>query len=168
MKFTCAAICGLFCIGCLSWIASAAEKQIVGWVERACLEPENVVLAAKADTGADNSSLNAPYLTEFTKGGEPWVRFEVIDENGRSVTFQRKVVRVAKIKRHVGRGQERPVVMMGIRLGKLFKEVEVDLVDRSRFKYQLLLGRNFMSGLVLVDPDLQYTIEPVCHGTKDQ
>ncbi len=142
------------------------SKSIVGVAENVCLEPENLVLAAKLDTGADNSSLNVGRLSEFERNGEEWVRFEVTNEAGRTATFERKLVRVAKIKRHVGDRHERPVVLMGIRIGNHFREAEVNLVDRSLFKYQLLIGRSFMSGLVVVDPSAQYTVDPVCRGAK--
>jgi len=49
--------------------ASAGNKQIVGWVEKARIYPGNLVLQAKMDSGADNSSLNVPHLVEFERDG---------------------------------------------------------------------------------------------------
>jgi hypothetical protein len=141
-------------------------KQVMGWRERVRLLPENLVVEAKLDTGADSSSLNVPELTGFVRDDEQWVRFSVSDHEGTRKTFERRVVRVAKIKRHFGGRQERPVVLMGLCIGAYCGETEVNLVDRSRFKCQLLVGRSFMGGFLLVDPAVEHSVEPGHHGTE--
>lgn len=140
----------------------ADMKPIFGWVERARISPGNAVLSAKLDTGADNSSLNVAHATVFERDGEHWASFEVTDDQGKTQTLERKLVRTAKIKRHSGPRQERPVVKLGVCIGNCYRETEVNLVDRSRFKYQLLIGRSFMKNTLLVDPSLEYTSEPQC------
>jgi hypothetical protein len=142
--------------------AAAENKQIMGWMEKALLLPENLVVRAKLDTGADHSSLNVPTMAEFERDGERWIRFSVTNHNGESSAFERPVIRVAKIKRHGEIRQERPVVLMGICLGRCLKEVEVNLVDRSGFKCQLLVGRSFMRGDIVVDPSVEYAADPQC------
>jgi hypothetical protein len=114
------------------------------------------------DTGADHSSLNVDQLTFFQRDGEEWVRFRVSSDEGKAAMMERKLVRTAKIKRHAGPRQERPVVRLGVCIGTTYQEAEVNLVDRSRFKYQLLIGRSFMEKRFCVDPSLQYTSEPQC------
>lgn len=140
------------------------DKLIVGWVEKVRIFPGNVVVHAKVDTGADNSSLNAPAMEEFTRDGAKWVRFDFTTREGKTVTIEREVVRVAKIKRHTGKRQERPVVRMRICIGNVSREAEVNLVDRSRFKYEMLIGRSFMGDKLLVDPSKKYTRDPLCAG----
>ncbi len=146
----------------LAATASGGNKQIVGWVEKARISPGNIVLPAKMDSGADNSSLNVPDFAEFERDGETWVRFELANPTGRKTVIERKLVRVAKIKRHGGSRQKRPVVLMGICVGNYYRQVEVNLVDRSNFKYPLLIGRSFMRDKILIDPSAQYTLEPAC------
>lgn len=141
---------------------SAGNKQIVGWVEKARISPGNLVLQAKMDSGADNSSLNVPKVVEFERNGEKWVRFELINDRGQKVVIERKLVRTARIKRHRGMRQQRPVVRMGICVGNYYREAEVNLVDRSNFKYPLLIGRSFMGDRLLIDPSTQFTLEPGC------
>ena len=51
---------------------------------------------------------------------------------------------------------------MGICIGNYYSEAEVNLVDRSRFKYPLLIGRSFMGDRLLIDPSAQFTLEPGC------
>ncbi len=141
----------------------AAAKETVGWVERVRLSPGNVTVDAKLDTGADCSSLGAANIVQFHRGGENWVRFEVLDRDGKKFTMERPLVRRIRIKQKLVdlKPDRRVVVRLGVCLGKLHREVDVNLVDRSRFAYGMLIGRNFMEGL-LVDPNRKYTAEPDC------
>ena len=157
--YFCFALLGSFV---LAATVSAGNKQIVGWVEKARISPGNLVLEAKLDSGADNSSLNVSDVAEFDRNGEKWVRFELVNEQGQSVVIERKLVRTAKIKRHSALRQRRPVVRLGICVGNYYKEADVNLVDRSRFKYPLLIGRSFMGDGLLIDPSAQFTLEPGC------
>lgn len=164
----------LFCL-CLAIIGplllaatiSAGNKQIVGWVEKVRVSPGNLVLEAKMDSGADNSSLGVPDVEEFKRDGEKWVRFELINEIGQKAVIERRLVRTAKIKRHIGPRQQRPVVRLGICVGNYYKEADVNLVDRSRFKYPLLIGRSFMADKLIIDPSVQFTLEPGCGEKTD-
>ena len=139
------------------------DKQSVGWIEKAIIFPSNMKLDAKLDTGAEITSINAVDIDKFDRDGETWVRFTVVDKSGKRVTLERKLLGVAEIKRHQGPPQKRPVVSLGICVGKQYAEVEVNLIDRSRFKYPLLIGRNFMAGRLLPDPSVEYTVEPSCN-----
>ncbi|MBI5568890.1 MAG: ATP-dependent zinc protease [Desulfomonile tiedjei] len=156
----------LFVAALTSAVAAAEDpRPVVGVVEKVRIHPGALLLPAKIDTGADNSSLNAADVTRFNRAGEKWVRFDVVDPDGHSITLERKLVRTARIKRQTGQAQRRPVVMLGICLGNIYREVQVTLVDRSRFRYPVLIGRSFMSGSLLVDPSLKFTVEPRCPDT---
>ncbi|MFO7602918.1 MAG: RimK/LysX family protein, partial [Gammaproteobacteria bacterium] len=75
-----------------------------------------------------------------------------------------KILRSTKIKRHFGESQERFVVNMGLCLGKTYKETEINLVDRSGLNYQLLIGRRFLEGSHIVDPEATFVSRPTCKG----
>ena len=90
------------------------------------------------------------------------MRFDVIRGDGEKVTLERKIQRVALIKRKGAGSQKRPVVILGICLGNHFKHVEVNLVDRSNFLYPMLIGRSFMEGSLIVDPSSKYVTKPKC------
>lgn len=141
----------------------AQDRLLVGWVERVAICPGNMVLHAKLDTGARHSSLNARNMELFKRQGVSWVRFDVIDKSGRRETFEKPVVRTAKIKDHVRPADRRPVIRMGICLGNFYQETEVNLTDRSDFNYQLLIGRSFMLRHFMVDPSAKYTRQPLCN-----
>lgn len=137
-------------------------KEAVGWVERIKLYPGDMILKAKVDTGAKNSSVNARKVKEFSRDGDRWVRFEVTDRHGHKVKFKRKLERRARIQRHFGKLQTRPVVVLGVCMGDIYRDVEVTLVDREGFLYPVLIGRSFLRPNLVVDPTLTFTREPVC------
>jgi hypothetical protein len=142
----------------------AQNKDIVGRIEKVRIYPGDLVLRAKIDTGAKNSSLHAASLTKFEKNGETWVRFSVKNHLEEEATIERKVIRVAKLKQKGRDTERRPVIMLGICLGRQYREVEVNLVDRARFIYPILIGRSYMRGHLVVDPELKYTAQPNCVG----
>ena len=137
-------------------------KPTVGWLEQVRILPPDLLLEAKLDTGADVSSLHATDITEFTRKGGPWVRFTVRDRKGDLAIMEEPLVRIITITRHGGREEKRPVVMLRFCLGHISKRVEISLVDRTGLKFPFLIGRNFMSGSILLDPSLEFTSVPTC------
>ncbi len=142
--------------------SSGKDKQLVGWVEYVTILPENLKIKAKLDTGARNSSLNAVNIVEIKRGGDTFVRFDLINWKGRTETIEAKVIRITKIKKHNSEPDRRPVIQINICLGKFYKEVEVNLVNRSNFNYQMLIGRSFLKGEFAVDPSKTFTIKTDC------
>lgn len=143
-------------------VTGTESKQVVGLVERVRIHPTEMILNAKLDTGADNSSIHATDIVRFKRRGDSWVRFSVTNAQKETETIERRLVRVARIKRTEGQRQKRPVVMLGICLGNVYREVQVTLVDRSRFRCRMILGRSFLRNAFLVDPSRKRTVEPNC------
>lgn len=152
-------------VSCSSVNCDSNCGLVVGWAERVSVHPGNVILSAKVDTGAVTCSLHAAHVQEIERNGRAWVRLTLTGENGKNVLVECPVVGTRRIKRHFGRFQERLVVKLTICLGPLFKEVEVNLVDRTGFEYPMLIGRQFLDGDVLVNPSVKFTVEPHCNGT---
>lgn len=154
----------IFLAGALAGVSEGAERQVAGWSERVRLFPGNIPLNAKLDTGALTSSLNVRLMETYRRDGETRIKFDFQNSNGKKVTIDRPLVRVAKIK-DLGRPlQERPVITIGICLGDRFAETEVTLFDRSGFNFQLLLGRRFLAGRVQVDSAEKRLLKPNCPG----
>ena len=151
--------------GVLQAQSSGKEKQVVGWIEYVTIFPENLKIKAKLDTGARNSSLNAVNIVELTSGGDTFVQFDLTNWKGRTETIKAKVIRMAKIKKHNSEPELRPVIRIGICLKNTYKEVEVNLVNRSKFNYQMLIGRSFLKGDFVIDPSKTKTVKTNC--TKD-
>ena len=144
--------------------AQADDRRVVGLLEKVRIFPGDLEIVAKLDTGADHSSLHAVDIKRFKRGGEHWVRFRVVNYEGQMVTIERKVVRKSRIKRHDRRGRGRPMVEMGICLGDVYRVALVNLVDRSRFRCRMIIGRSFMGDRLMVDPSKKFTTEPNCRG----
>lgn len=152
----------LFIFTVSAFSLETGAKSVAGYIEKVRVYPGSLLIRAKLDTGAKTSSLNVPQLEYFLRDGRRWVRFTVTNWNEKTTTIDLPMMRIAKIKRHNGRSQERPIVRMGICLGNVYKETEVNLVDRTGYNYQLLIGRRFLEGRFVVDPVLDYTLDPVC------
>ena len=152
-------------IGSPAALSSEKAKPVAGWVEYVMILPENLKIKAKLDTGARHSSLNAVNIVEFKRSGDIFVRFDLTNWKGRTETIEAKVIRMAKIKQHNSEPKLRPVIRIGICMKKIYKEVEVNLVNRSNFKYQLLIGRSFLSGAFVIDPSKTFIVKTDC--TKD-
>lgn len=143
----------------------ADQRLVVGFTERVLLYPGDFLIYAKIDTGARTSSLNAQDITTFERNGRLWVKFHVTNRENQTVTFERPVVRHAHIKDLTGPAISRPVVMLGLCVGDVFRVTEVNLSDRAGFNFQLLVGRRFMRQALRVDPARQFTIAPKCNVT---
>ena len=142
------------------------ERVVVGYLERVRVFPGNFLVYAKIDTGARTSSLNARDIKYVERDGETFVRFSVTNRDNETQTFERPVIRKARI-RDIGRpSQIRPVIMLGLCIGNIYRFTQVNLSNRAGFNFQLLVGRRFMAQRVLVDPVLQYTVEPTCPRPK--
>lgn len=167
----------IFFIGFLAFLAAGVEcaraaepdKQIVGWIEYITLLPENFKLKAKIDTGARHSSLHAANVVEFRRQGADFVRFDLTNWKGLTHTIEAKVRRIAKIKQHNSHPEHRLVIRLGICLGNRTRKVDVNLVNRSNFNYQMLIGRSFIKGAFVVDPDRTFTVRTDCQtGAQDE
>ena len=162
MKYPYALLAGLLGALVMALPAAAGEKTVMGWIEKVRIYPGNFIVHAKLDSGAEYCSLDAANLTEFDRNGEPWVRFDLTERDGQKITIERPLLRTATIKRHYLKSQKRPVIKLGVCLGNIYKETEVNLVNRTGFQYRMLIGRKFMEGAVIIDPSAKYTVEPEC------
>jgi hypothetical protein len=143
--------------------STPVQKQLLGYVEKVRLSPGTITLHAKLDTGADHCSLHARDIESFKRRGRTWVRFNVKNKDGKKQIFELPSHRTARIKRKGGGSQKRFVVRLGLCVGEHYREVDVNLVDRSNFSFPLLVGRSFLAGEVLIDSSLAYTVKPSCN-----
>jgi hypothetical protein len=146
--------------------AGTRDLEIVGWVENAVLAGPGISLKAKLDTGAETSSLDAAIIKKFRKGGKRWVRFRITGrQTGKEYIIVRERVRTIGVIQHDGSTQTRPVVLMNVCIAGRLLATEVSLIDRSKFNYALLLGRNTLKSFALVDPGNTFLSEPECDGS---
>lgn len=146
----------------------ARSEQILGWIENALITSERIELKAKLDTGAKTTSLHALNIERFKRDGRRMVRFDIEDpEGGRMLTLERPLVRSVRIKESVSdEPSRRPVVELWLCVGEIGRKLEVNLVDRSRFNYPLLIGRNALAESILVDSHNTFTQTPTCDAPE--
>lgn len=142
----------------------AADRFVVGYLERVVIYPHDFLVYAKMDTGARTASINAKDIEYFSKDGKAMVRFSVTNRDNRTVVFSEPIIRHARIRDIGHRAQVRPVILLGLCVGSVYRVTEVNLSDRKGFNFQLLVGRQFMRQRIIVDPARTYTTEPNCPG----
>ena len=157
-------VCSFF----TGYVMASNDKTIYGYVEKATLLEKNLILSAKLDTGAKSSSLSAINIQSFEKNGNTYLRFTVPSKRG-NVEFISNYIGRVKIKARAGErfipgtkleAIKRPVVLIRIQLGDKLRAIAVNLTNRKRFNYPLLLGRdaiNLFNGLV--DPSATFTLK---------
>ncbi len=134
-----------------------AGKAILGRVEYVWLGGANEYMKARVDTGAKSSSLSATKIQKFERNGDRWVRFEVL-LNGRSIVMEAPVERHVRIRQaSVDELERRPVIKLSVRLGEIVEETEFTLSDRNEMLYPVLLGRNFLQDIAVVDVARKFT-----------
>lgn len=144
------------------------DKMLVGELEYVFIDPPGVNAVARIDTGATSSSLHAENLVPFERDGEDWVRFDMMISETESVTVERKIVRHVRVVQQADpEGSRRPVVAMRVRLGDIQDTFEFTLADRSHLENELILGRNFLADVTLVDVGQQF-IQPRYSPTDPQ
>lgn len=131
------------------------SKAIIGRTESVRINPGNMVVAARIDTGATTTSLGIENMQIINEDGTEWVEGKIDD-----VDVKFKVLQYISIKRHGGKSLKRPVTRVRLTLGDVSENVFVTLADRSKFKYQLLIGRNYLYDHFIVDVSLKHTITP--------
>lgn len=146
----------------LCFTIEAGAKELIGRVEEVLVSQKNLLVKAKIDTGALNSSLNCDCKTYRKNNGETWIKLKITNYKGQSIQLDKPVVRQAIIKRHGEKRQIRDVIKLELCLGSVRKKVEVNLINRTGFNYQLLIGRSFLQGSFLIDVDKTYLTKPHC------
>lgn len=137
-----------------------ANQLVLGDVERVTIDSVHQSFDARVDTGAATSSLNAINIEEFERNGKDWVRFQLDEGQGAKETSQwieAKVVRYVRIRQASNEDTERrAVVDLWVELGSIHEKAEFTLADRSMMTNPILLGREFIRDIALVDVSRSY------------
>jgi hypothetical protein len=144
----------------VSRVVVSADKMLVGELEYVYVDPPGINVVARIDTGATSSSLHAENLVPFERDGEDWIRFDMMVSESDSVSIERQVLRHVRVVQQADpSGSRRPVVAMRVRLGEIQDTFEFTLANRSHLENELILGRNFLADVTLVDVGQQF-IQP--------
>ena len=118
-------------------------------------------IKARVDSGAKTSALHAINIAPFIKDGENWVKFDInpIQNNVKTVIHcESKLVDKRVVKSSSGFREQRYVIGAELEIGGQHWSVEITLTNRDSMGFRMLLGREAMSGRVLVDPSQKYLL----------
>lgn len=140
--------------------AGRMNLTIVGAIEWATVEPGDIRMEARIDTGAEFTSINAEDIQLVEKDGKRWVHFSLINPaTGEKVPVQKRLRKKVTIKQSDSGRQTRYVVQLSISLGKIRTLVDVTLSNRNHMAYPLLIGRNMLVDTMIVDVSGRHTVK---------
>lgn len=132
--------------------APLTDKQIVGLREQVLINGLDIVMPARISTGVANSVLDARNMQMFERNGEEWVRFTVYNPKSKEPhVLERKRLRFQTVQSVNETSDRRPVVEMRFTIGRLVQRGEFILADRTDSEYPVLIGRNLLRDVMLVD-----------------
>ncbi|NRF24896.1 ATP-dependent zinc protease [Vibrio coralliilyticus] len=136
------------------------QDVVLGEIEKVTIDSIKQAFDTRIDTGAATSSLNAVDIEEFERNGKNWVRFHLSDgETALDDTnwIEAPIIRFVKIRQATSDKMERrAVVELWVRLGKIHEKTQFTLADRSQMTHPVLLGREFIRDIAVVDVSKQY------------
>jgi hypothetical protein len=122
----------------------------VGWKEHVTFPKLKLgPIIAKIDTGARTSALHADAIEVAGKR----VRFEIDGKR-----YAAPLVGHKRVKSSNGQSETRAVIRATVQLGAKVFKTEITLTDRTDMEVAMLLGRNSIKGLVLVNPAKSFVL----------
>lgn len=141
---------------------ASPNKFQVGTLEKCNLPDFQIFdLHIRVDTGAATSSLHVDNIDLFTKNNKEWVAFDIhpdIHNVDTVVRVESPVHDIREIKSSNGDTEKRPVIETHIEMNERSWPILISLTDRSNMSYLMLLGRQAMSGHIIVDPEFDYLL----------
>ncbi len=133
-------------------------KLLLGEAEWLWLETAEQAFQARIDTGAATSSISAGEITSFERNGKDWVRFFMSHQGmDDRIQIEAPLVRYVRVRQASSDDLDRrPVVRLSVRVGDQNEKTEFTLTDRSNMTFPVLLGRDFLKDIAVVDVGRKY------------
>ncbi len=132
---------------------------IIGGIEPITIIPFKTTFQARIDTGATTSSINAENIKEFERDGKKWVSFDIVNpETKEKKTFRKRVMKTVNIIRPED-NETRYTVRLEFRFGDKLLTRKFTLANRSKFRFPVLIGRNVLAGLAVIDVTRKNTLK---------
>lgn len=140
-------------------------KFIAGSQEWCCLPNLDVAaVKVRVDSGAKTSSIHAFNIEPFTRNSEQWVRFDLhpLQKSRRAtIRCESPVIDRRLVRSSNGSSEKRFVIKTPLTLNGETWDIELSLTNRDAMGYRMLLGREAMSGRILVDIEEQFLLGTV-------
>jgi ribosomal protein S6--L-glutamate ligase len=150
-----------------------SQNKVILGSEEWCSFPELGIptIKARVDSGAKTSALHAINIAPFIKNDINWVKFDInpIQNNLKTVIHcEAPLIDKRIVKSSSGFREQRYVIQTSLELGNSKWPIEMTLTNRDSMGFRMLLGREAMSGRVLVDPEQQYLLgQPTSDNLKE-
>ncbi|RMH91070.1 ATP-dependent zinc protease [Lysobacter pythonis] len=131
------------------------DPVVLGWRERIDLPLLGIGrLRAKIDSGARSSCLHVEAQWRFVEAGAPWVGFRLRGARADAppVEAASAVIDERIVTDSGGHPGLRPFIRTRLALAGLVREIEINLADRRRMRFPMLIGRSAMRDAFIVDP----------------
>ncbi len=137
------------------------QNKLVAGSKEWCALPELDIAAVKArvDSGAKTSSIHAFNIEPFTRDATQWVRFDLhpLQKSRRAtIRCEAPVIDRRTIRSSNGSSEKRFVIKTPMTLYGETWDIELTLTNRDAMGYRMLLGREAMSGRILVDSEAEF------------
>ncbi|MDD2821386.1 MAG: 30S ribosomal protein S6--L-glutamate ligase [Flavobacterium sp.] len=150
-----------------------SDSKVILGSEEWCSFPELGIptIKARVDSGAKTSALHAINIAPFIKNESNWVKFDInpIQNNLKTVIHcEAPLVDKRIVKSSSGFREQRYVIQTHLKIGDSKWPIEMTLTNRDSMGFRMLLGREAMSGRVLVDPEQKYLLgQPTPESLKE-
>lgn len=143
-------------------LSQGIEQIIIGRVEDVVLLPWEIKLPARIDTGATISCLDARDLSIKDNFAEFRLPSQYSDVQFRLPIVGWRTIRSAESR------EKRPIVELEFCIGPKRIKALVNLNDRSRVKYPVILGRNILKKNFIVDSKKTHHLKALCPKTTPE
>lgn len=149
------------------------QNKVILGSEEWCAFPELGIptIKARVDSGAKTSAMHALNIAPFIKNDANWVKFDInpIQNNIKTVIHcEAPLVDKRIVKSSSGFREHRYVIQTSLKIGDTKWPIEMTLTNRDSMGFRMLLGREAMSGRVLVDPEQKYLLgQPTAESLKE-
>ena len=143
-------------------VASVDGKTVLGRTEWVWVDALDQSFDTELNTGMRNSVIYVSNSQVFERDGQDWVRFELMFRNSDEAkpipSFEAPVIRMSKIRLSAdGQYEKRPTIKTTVRIGALMEEAEFVLTPVAKSTAAVVLGRNFLRDIAVVDVARKYT-----------
>lgn len=131
--------------------AGELDLPIIGAIEFVTVEPPGLRMEAIIDTAAEGTTVAARNIRLLEKDGKRFVNYTLVDP----LTGDEHEIE-ALVRR---RASNQYVVQMWLALGDVRTRVEVSLSERADMPYPLVVGRNLLTDVAIVDVSRRHTLD---------
>lgn len=152
--------------GLLFGQSPCTEKKVIGQESWVHIQELGLDFLARVDTGATTTSLHATNFLIIDGTDNPYenigkaINFRTVSTVGEHKSLTAEIVKIQTVVNAQGR-EKRYMVWLTLAARGVSKTILINLRDRSRMRYKLLMGRDWLADDFLVDVNLDEDIVAV-------